>query len=57
MAESRLFDAGDRLAGAEAREDREHRDEVRIRPAHPAIYPPQPPVLYVPDAHRDTLLT
>src|ERR1051326_4753839 len=52
MAESRLLDAGDRLAGAEAREDREHRGEVRIGPAHPAIYPPQPPLLYIPDTHR-----
>src|SRR5690242_17684323 len=57
MAESRLLDAGDRLARGEPREDREHRGEVRIRPAHPAVYPPQPPLLYIPDTHRGTLLT
>src|SRR5689334_5297641 len=56
MAESRLLDAGDRLAGAEAREDREHRGDVRIGPAHPAAYPPQPPALDIPHTHRDTLL-
>jgi len=43
--EPQLLAAGDRLVGREAREDREHRGEVRIRPAHRAIYAPQPPVL------------
>jgi hypothetical protein len=43
--EPHLLAAGHRLVGRETREDREHRGEVRIRPAHPAIYAPQPPVL------------
>jgi len=36
-----LLGAGQHLAGVQLREDREHRGQLRIRPAQAAFDPPQ----------------
>jgi hypothetical protein len=47
-----LLGAGQHLAGVQLREDREHRGQLRIRPAQAAFDPPQqaPPTVW--ELHR-----